>query len=268
MFSKTLKSSVLLVFSFSLMTWASDCNYYTRVGRALMFDGTLPGMRLAYETFDNGLNDPGCPDCNTCRELKFLHAVTGTAMLIIRDDNGSVDSVFELLKQFDIEVFGVWAPYFEPLGLDFDPALNQYDAYEIPAGAPDANEVRNIIDTSMIPEIEAIIADLNSISDSPGDRFRIFLEPEETRIFFHPNSPVINPGSPDYDPNSRFLRPLEVDYGEVLLLKGLLMALKVQLQAKIAYDLYIDANDMLIEKDYGDSFNMNADLLDPYPDLL
>lgn len=269
MFRKTLITVLLVVVCCTSLGLASDADYYITVGRQLMFDGTLPGLRLAYETFDNGLKDQTCPDCNTSRELKFWRAVTGMTMLVIRDDSGSIDSVLELARQFDIEVLGdCWAPYLEPLGLDFEPALNQYDAYEIPAGAPDANEVRNIIDTSMIPEIEAIIDDLNSISDETNDRFQVFLEPDEIRIFFHPNSPVFNPGSPEHDPNSRFLQPLEVDYGEVLLLKALLITLKAQLRAQAAYDLYTDANDMLVEKFYGDTLNINADVLDPHPDLL
>ena len=256
MFRKTVATTLLVIVFCTSLVWASDCNDYIIPGRALMFDGTLSGLRLAYETFDNGINDAGCMDCNTNRELRFLHAVTGTAMLVIRDDDGSIDSVFELAKQFEIYVLGnYWAPYFEPLGLEVSVPFNQYDAYEIPAGAPDASEVREIIDTNMIPEIEAIIADLNSISDSPGDRFRMILEPNETRIFFDPSAMGLQ-------------TDVEVDYSEVLILKGLLTALKAQLEAQAAYDMYIDADDMLAEKLYGDCFSVNTDLLDPYPDIL
>ncbi|MHC4572163.1 MAG: LamG-like jellyroll fold domain-containing protein, partial [Planctomycetota bacterium] len=254
MFRKTVITILLVIVSCTSLAWASDCNDCIQQGKQYMFDGTVSGLRHAYQIFDDCLNDP---NCSNNRELKFLHAVTRTAMLVVRDDNGSIDSVFELWKQFGIDVLGnYWAAYFEPLGLELSMLLNEHDAYEIPNGAPDANEIRSIIDTSLIPEIEEIIADLNSISDFPGNRFRIFLDPNETRVFFGPYS----------------LRPLqydlEVDYGEVLILKGLLAALKGQLQAQSAYDMYIDANDMLMEKVYGDSFNMNADLLEPYPDLL
>lgn len=258
MFCKTLKLSFLLVFTCCVATWAGDANDCIREGRQYMFDGTLSGLRLAYQTFDNCLNDPCCADCSTNRELIFLRAVTGTAVLVIGDDANSIDSnsVFGLAKQFGMDVLGeYWAPYFDPCGLDLNVPSNQYDAYEIPAGAPDANGIRNIIDTNMIPEIEAIIADLNSINDEPNDRFRIFLDPNETRIFFDPNAPGLQ-------------NDVEVDYGEVLILKGLLTALKARLQAQSAYDMYTDTNDMLVEKVYGGSFNINADLLDPHPDLL
>lgn len=73
--------------------------------------------------------------------------------------------------------------------------------------------------------------------------------------FFDPNLPPLQ-----YD--------LEVDYGEVLLLKGFLIALKGQLQARSAYDLYVDPNDNLVEKLHNNSFNMNTDLLGRYPDFL
>lgn len=254
MFRKTLKLSFLLVFICSVATWASDCNDCIQQGRAYMFDGTLSGLRHAYQIFDtNCLNDP---NCTNNRELKFLHAVTRTAMLVIRDDGNSIDSVFELGKQFSIDVLGdYWAPYFDPCGLELSAPSNQHDAYEIPDGAPDANEIHHIIDTNMIPEIEGIINDLNSISDLPGDRFRIFLDPNETRIFFDVNALGLE-------------TDVEVDYGEVLILKGLLTALKARLQAQAAYDLCIDANDMLVEKVYGDSFDINADLLAPHPNLL
>ncbi|KPL25673.1 MAG: hypothetical protein AMJ75_00150 [Phycisphaerae bacterium SM1_79] len=235
------------------LAWAGDPDDYIIPGRAQLFDGTLSGVRQAYQTFTNGINDP---NCSNNRELRFLHAAAGTAMLAIKDDGGSIDSVFELAREFGIDVLGdYWAPYFEPLGLELSVLLNEHDAYEIPAGAPDADGIRSIIDTSMIPQIDSCIADLNSISDSSGDRFRIFLDPNETRVLFDPNLPGL-------------LYDLEVDYGEVLLLKGFLTALKGKLQSQVAYDLYVDPNDKLAEKVYGNCFNMNTDLLGPYPDLL
>lgn len=92
-----------------------------------MFDGTLSGLRLAHQTFDNCLNDPCCPDCSTNRELKFLRAVAGTAMLVIGDDANSIDSnsVFGLAEKFGIHVLGeYWASYFDPCGLDLSAPSN------------------------------------------------------------------------------------------------------------------------------------------------
>jgi len=253
---KTLKTSLLAALICCAAAWAGDADDCIEQGRAYMFEGTLSGLRLAYQTFDDCLNDPGCPDCSTNRELRFLHALMRTTMLVVRDDNGSIDSVFELGREFGVEVLGdYWAAYFEPLGLGTSILRNEHGAYEIPDGAPGADVIRFVVDTSMIPEIEAAIADLDSISDTPSDPFRIFFEPNETRIYFDPITPGLQTA-------------VEVDYAEVLILKGLLTALKGQLQAQSAHDLYVDSNDMLAEKIYGDSFNINNDLLDPYPDFL
>ena len=251
MYRKTVTAILLGIVFFASLTLAGNPNDYIIPGRAKLFDGTLSGVRQAYQMFTNGINDP---NCSNNRELRFLHAAAGTAMLAIRDDGGSVNSVLELAKQFGINVLGnYWASYFEPLGLELSIPLNEHDAYEIPPGAPNADEIRAIFDTSMIPDVNSLIDDLKLISDSPP--FTILLDPNETRAFFDPNLPPLQ-----YD--------LEVDYGEVLLLKGFLIALKGQLQARSAYDLYVDPNDNLVEKLHNNSFNMNTDLLGRYPDFL
>jgi len=247
MYRRTVTVILLGVVSCTSLVWAGEPNDYTIPGRAQLFEGTLSGVRQAYQTFHNGINDPNASDS---RELRFLHAVAGTAMLGIRDDGGSIDSFLELAREFGIEVSG---DQWRLLNITYP--LNEHDAYEIPAGAPDANEVRTIIDTYMIPQIDALIADLDLIGDSAGDRFRIFLDPNETFVFFDPNALGLQ-----YD--------LEVDYGEVFALKGFLAGLKGQLQAQAAYDLYVDPNDMLAEKVLNDCFNINTDLLGPYPDFL
>jgi len=69
-----------------------------------------------------------------------------------------------------------------------------------------------------------IVAELNSISDSPSNRFRIFFKPNDTGL----------------------KNDLEVDYGEVLILKGLLLALKAQLEAKSAYDVFMNVDETLL----------------------
>lgn len=238
----------LICFFATLKTQASEPNDYIIPGRSLLFNGTLSGLQAAHEMFDNGLNDSNCADCNSSRELIFLHAVTRIAMWAARDDSAPVDSVIEFAWEFDIEVLG---DYWEELDInypnDVELPTNQHDAYVIPEEAPDViSGIFDFIDASAIPEIDAVIAELNSISDSPGDRFRIFFHPDETGLE----------------------NDLEVDYGEVLILKGLLAALKGLFQTQAAYDMYVDANDMLVEKAYGNCFNANRDLLDPHPDLL
>ncbi len=242
MFRKDVILIILPIFiCWATAGWASEPNDYIIPGRSYMFEGTISGLRLAYQIFDDGLNDTNCPDCSTDRELKFLHALTGAGMLAARDDGGEIDSILELVEEFDIELLG---DDFNELDVNYP--LNERDYYEIPEDAPDAEEISDLVEGWMVPEINDIIGELDSIEDSPSGRFRTFFHPDETGL--------------EGD--------LEVDYAEVLILKGLLMAVRSQLQAEAAYDMYLDANDMLMGKIYGDTFNINEDLLDPHPDFL
>ena len=257
MFRKTTVVVLLSVCVFAAsQTQASEPNDYIIPGRSLLFDGTVSGLRAAYETFDNGLNDSNCVDCNSSRELILLHAVTRIAMWAVKDNGNPIDSAVEFAREFDVELLG---DYWYELDINYPDSnypVNQHDAYEIPEDAPDIiNEILDFIDTSAIPEITAVIDELNLITDSPSDRFRLFFDPNETSMFFEPNMPGLE-------------NDVEVDYGEVLMLKGLLMGLKAMLQSQLAHDVFIDANDMLVEKIYGDCFNINVDLLEPHPDLL
>ncbi len=107
MVKRTVILTLLAVMCWTSMAWASDADYYITVGRTLMFDGSLSSLRLSYQTFDIGVNDSGCPDCSTNRELRFLHAVTRTAMLFIDNSNLSVnDSFLELAEEFGVRVEG------------------------------------------------------------------------------------------------------------------------------------------------------------------
>ena len=180
-----------------------------------LFSGTLSSVREAYYILDKGMQKS---ICTGNRELTFLHAAAKTAMLFI--ENGDVNNFINIANDFGITVVG---DYFDELKVN---VFKSGDCYEIPVWAPDANEVSQRIQSSIIPEINDIIAELNSISDSPTDRFEIFLEPNETGL----NKTVI------------------VDYGEVLILKGMLAALKSQLEFRQAYNLAIDINDPKIEE--------------------
>jgi len=89
---------VLLSICICSVLRGGDANECVTQGKSYMFNGTLSGIRQAYQTFDDCLKGIGCTNCSGSRELKFLHSLTGTAMLLIRDDGGSVSSVLELRK--------------------------------------------------------------------------------------------------------------------------------------------------------------------------
>ncbi len=247
--------------------FATEPNDYLIPGKSYMCDCSLSGLRLAYQTFDAGLKDASCADCNTNRELIFLHAVTRTAMLFIDNNDLAVnDSFLELADAFGVEVIG---DYFDQL--DINVPLDSNGRYKIPDGAPDLDEISNIVQSwiAEINDVNGIVAELDSISDSPSDRFRFFFEPDCTGLE----------------------NPLEVDYGDLLIFKGLLLAYKSHLESRLAYDVFLDVNETLLHKLlYEDGINpeepnfaeltavigisdpnnisINDDFLNPYPDLL
>jgi hypothetical protein len=199
---------------------SDDCrNNYLTPGRQAMFSETLSGLRQAYSIFDGGIADTVC---DGCRELRFLHALTGTGMLFIdNQDLALQDSFLELAEAFGVTVVG---DLFDEIEVDVPPDMD--GCYRVPGSAPDLEEISDIINDSIIPEIDEIIADLDSISDTAGDRFRIFFTPQETGLE----------------------NDLEVDYGEVLILKGLLLAFKSLLQTQTAYDIFIDVDMARLEQ--------------------
>jgi hypothetical protein len=268
MVKRTVILNLLLSCCLNCAVLATEPNDYIIPGKSYMCEGSLSGLRLAYQTFDAGLKDSSCSQCSTSRELKFLHAATKTAMLFIDINDLSIqDSFLEVAEKFGVNVLG---DFFEEIDVNV-PLTN--DHYKIPGSAPDPNEISNIVN-NWITEINDIIADLNSISDSPSDRFRFFFEPNDTGLETN----------------------LEVDYGDLLVLKGLLLALKAQLEAKSAYDVFMNVDETLLHNflyvngidvnDFNDSdclellhiinidvnnpnqLSINNHFLTPYPDLL
>ena len=240
----------------AIPVFAADADSCLQQGRAHLFEGTVSGLRDAYNTFDGCLDDPDCIDCNDSRELKFLHAVTRVIMWVARDDGQPIDSAIEIAEDFG---FGLLGDHFTQLDItNPDYPAASYGTHDMPAETPDVSDFKafavdelwppfvDFIDNSAIPEIDALLAELESIGDSPSDPFRIFFYPHETRLG----------------------KTIEVDYGEVLLLKGALTYIKALIHTRIAYDLYIDSNDMLIEKAYAGDLNLSDDILSPYPHLL
>ena len=259
-----------LVLSWST-AYANDPDDCIREGRAHMFTNSLSGLRAAFQTFDDCLNDPLCPECNSNQELVFLHALMRSTLLFI-DNNDLVvnDSFFELAEAFGLLVQG---DSFDPCDtnpIDISVLMDLDGCYRIPSGALDLVGIRELLDYSIIPEINDIVAELDSIVDSNVSRFKVFFEPNETGL----------------------QKDLEVDYGEVLILKGLLLGFKGFLEAQLAYDLYLDVNDARLDSllfdqgicpndvnllelsdfidinDPNGNLSINDDLLGRYPDLL
>ena len=247
MLRKTLVWTVLVVGCLAGVAAAdSSCQDKYTAGRAALLEGSLSGVRAAYTDFNEAMQDQACASDNN---LIFLHAVSRTAMLAIDNSDLSLaHSIIDIANAFGVTVVG---DYFTELKLNV--SSMQGNCYKIPSGAPDATEVSQMIQTSIIPEINSIIVELGTISDSPA--FQISFSPAETGLD----------------------KTIKVDYGEVLILKGILAVLKSQLEFRQAYNLAININDPKVKKlideafcheDLTVKFNINRDFINRYANLL
>ncbi|MCD6393106.1 MAG: hypothetical protein J7M40_06320, partial [Planctomycetes bacterium] len=238
---------------FSGQVWSQETNDCTSAGRAALFNGTVSGLRSAHEIFSLRLADE---DCTDDRELIFLHAMTRIAMWAFGDDGLPINSAVEFGIENDVRLINNHYSALDLVaGEDFFP-VNEHDSYDIPEdGESVLSDLFEFMTHAGVSEIESVIAELDRIQETPSDRFRMFLTPQETAMFFGSFGPVLA-----YD--------IEIDYGEVLFLKGALSATRAFLLSKKAYDLHVVEEDMLIEKLVSSSFSINNDLLLPHPEFL
>ena len=243
---KTLVWAVLVIGCLTGVAAASiNCQSNYTAGCTALFEGSLSGLREAYSDFDEAMQSPTCA---TDSNLVFLHALTRTAMLII-DNGADANSIFNIANSLGVTITGD-----NLTGLDAT-VSSSGGCYTPPPGAPDANEIYLKIQNFFIPEINSITAELGTIKDSPKKRFLISFPPSETGLN----------------------RTIKVDYSEVLILKGLLLAIKSQLEFKQAYNLDVNPDDPNIQnaisqlycgEEPGVNFNINRDFLERYTDLL
>ncbi len=224
-------------------TIIGDCDRILNYARNRIFERTISGMRAADSALGEIVSRPECAGIDRTREAQFLHALTRIAMLGVADDSSEPISILEGLRRFGLELVGDRLE-----DVDFTHPTNNHDYYEIPAGAPDFDAIQQIIQSSTVAEIDAILDELNRITDTPADRFQILFLPEET-------------GQSN---------PIEVDFAEVMILKSALKWAKGLILAESAYDLNMTEadRDLLAKKIYGDAVSINLDLLNKYPDFL
>ena len=181
---------------------------YALAGRMHMCQGTAAGLADAYDIFDAGIEDPNCTDCRTDRELVLLRAITEAAMLFLdHDDVLAVDDLLDLADGFGVAL--------AVRALDSVRSRNLHEPIgpELLPPEADPNRVRRVLDDSILPRLESSIAELDSIEDAP-EPFVMYMSPQETGL----------------------TGDLEVDYGDVLILRGLFLAYKGLLEAQIVCD--------------------------------
>ncbi len=198
---------ILICCSLPVAASALSAEDYALAGRMHMSQWTDTGLVQAHDIFDAGINDANCFDCRTNRELIFLRAMTKAAVLFIdHEDVLASDDLLDLADGFGIT-----------LAMGALDSLRDDDLCE-PIGPKmlppetDPDHVGQVLGEIVVPELESIVAQLDSIADAP-DRFVIVMSPEETGL------------------NGN----LEIDYGDVLILKGLFLAYKGVLEMQIVH---------------------------------
>jgi hypothetical protein len=177
---------------------ATTVDDYIGPGRTRLFDGTRSGPARSCDIFAAGLADANCPDSLAYRELLFLHALARTTILL-GDPNDNV--VPEGLLR--------WV---EP----FSAALATGVAANLPNLPPawHKTHARQACCEYTARQIDDIVSELDSITDQPTP-FVVILGPDETGL----------------------KSDLEIDYGDVLMFKSVLLACRTSLQEQTLYEL-------------------------------
>lgn len=245
---------VLTVAVLSAPLFALTVNDYLASGRDSLFSGTVSGVQQAHATFEQALNDTTCPDCQDNRELLFFHALSRIAMWAFRQDGAPVDSLLEACEALDAPVIGNVIrdlEFTEP-----DLAEDRYGRPVLPRSTEQLlGGLLSSMDAGALPELDATIAELDLITETPANRFQIFLTPAETGVFLELGDPLYT-----YD--------VEVDYAEVMMLKGILHMIRGFLTAQSAWDFNVSDPEALYYGHWENCLSFQNDLLLPNPDFL
>ncbi len=214
--------------------------------------GTLAGMTQAYQTLNEGVNDPNVTGDR--RQLILLHVAARAGMLVFDTDNVAVDtSLLEVVQPLGITITGNKFFSADPndpalieLVLPLDP--EDPNCLVIPPGA-DVEAAAGAINTEILPELDSILAELNQVTNSPA--FVMTLPAAQTGL--------------EAD--------IEVDWGDVLALRTALLSLKTLLYALASppYDLQIDLTNPIFTgwecQILPETTTINT-ILNAYPNLL
>ena len=218
---------------------ASLPSYYivTLGGRANLFSATVSGLLGAYDIFVSAMADP---QANGDPAINLYFAAARMANIIFRED-GSTDSLRNLLASYGIILTGDSFSSGRPDEIAISATVDLDDNIILPGDAPDTEAVRSFLATSMISEIDGALVNLAVITN--------------------PNFQEI---VPSLEINSDL--NLEIDYGDVLLFRAGLKALKASILSATAYDMDLDPH-FLVTEINSDNVNFRH-ILDNFQDLL
>ncbi len=183
--------------------------------------GTIAGLKHAFSTLDEGVKDTTVTGDK--RQLILLHVAARAAMLVFdTNDVAFQTSLLDVGQPFGIGISGTQFLALDPNNPDpirpvlpFDP--NDPNSVPVPTEAQ-VNALAAAINNDILPELDSIITELNSVTNSPA---------------FVMTLPAAKTGLP---------ADIEVDWSDVLALKTWLLSVKAALYAAAnpAYDFQVD----------------------------
>ena len=201
-------------------------------GRALIFQGettTYADIVAARDKFDQAVSsDP------TDKAANLFYAVTRIAALLIEKSPAGLNTAADLATLFGLNVYADRTLGEEPISEP--PQL--YDHYAPPATVPDGETVRAFLGGPFMAQIDGALANLEAV----GSGYGLTLSAEETGD-----------------------QPVEIDEGDILLLKSSLQMLKASLLIVTAYDMDVDLRELMVLGNAG--VLRLQKMLDNHPDL-
>jgi len=210
---------VLICFCLTSAAPALTADDYAGAGRQQLFERTASGLAQARDIFEAGRSDMDCPDCRRDRDVLFLDAVTKTAQLLLdHSEVVSLDGFFSVADQFGVPLAAI--------AVDKSPAdgvARERERSLLPSQS-DPQTICQVLGDTVLPALSDVVAELDAISDEP-EPFLMHLTPHETGL----------------------ASDLEIDYGDVLTLKALLMAYRALLAGQLALHLDAKAGALVVD---------------------
>lgn len=239
-----MKRAIRVSFAVILFLLIFEFNTYADLvsdGRLLLFNHgnpTYSGIVAANQKFKDALSsNPNNPEAN------LFYSVTRIAAFALESgSSGGLETLRDVFEAFGMtrnsnDVLEYISPDY-PHDTEYN---SPYDTpSQLPANSPSGEAIRQFLAGPYMTLLNQALVNLNKIPNS----FTTILTADETGD-----------------------QPVEVDYGDVLMYKAMLNANRFLVLILSSYNLNVDI-DSIANKINNDQFNVNTDLLKPYPEFL
>jgi len=221
-----------------ILAVAPGANAEVAAGRAALFNNhgnpSYADILTANLEFESAAQSPSDQEAN------FFYALTRLAAFALENrENGVLDTLGELAQAVGLPLVGL------DTGIDEGPPFAEppemYDYYDPPLSLPGGETLRAFLAGPLVAELTGALGNLALAQEN----FSIYLLAAET-------------GN---------VTDIEVDYGDVLVLRAALHTMEGALQLFVAYNQDFDLRGVVAAENAG-VLQLQRDLLDRYPDLL